>query len=273
MENVRLTEDLFGHRSPKLSSGESAIGLSLSDGQVGFISSTPLEQTIRLSKLHTLEAWTIAWSKVNYDDGDVHLSLYSGGDDSVLCKTGPGSTCGASCEDESGVLEMSLEGLARDRRTHTAGVTAILPIDYLEDGTHQVIITGSYDEHIRVLTLPNGSEKARVLAERRVPGGGVWRLKRLPTYPGWGGNHRITLLASCMHAGTRVIDIWRLSGGTWEISIEAKFVEHGSMNYASDARKDSGEHDRPFVVVSTSFYDRKVCVWRWWAHRKGLRNV
>ena len=208
-----------------------------------------------------MEAWTIAWSKVNYENGDVQLSLYSGGDDSVLCKIGPGSTRDVSCDEEGGILEMSLEGLARDRTTHTAGVTAILPVDYLEDGIDQVIITGSYDEHIRVLTLPNGSKKARLLAEERVIGGGVWRLKRIPTHPGWGENRRITLLASCMHAGPRVIDIWRQTGGLWDITIEAKCVEHGSMNYASDARRDYSDDGHPFDVVSTSFYDRKVCVW------------
>ena len=195
------------------------------------------------------------------DDGDVQLSLYSGGDDSVLCKSGCSSMCNACCNEDGGVLEISLEGLAHDAKTHKAGVTAILPITYLEDGKDQVVITGSYDEYIRVLTLANGNKKAQVLAEQRISGGGVWRLKPFSFFSDRTTICNISILASCMHAGARIVEINRTTKGKWQISIIAKCIEHESMNYGSDAREDGPEKELSVTVVSTSFYDRKICLW------------
>lgn len=66
-----------------------------------------------------------------------------------------------------------------------------------------------------------------------------------------------------MHAGAKILEIRRAEGGKWLIKIIAKFVEHESMNYASDGRciYVGGKVDG-FVAVSTSFYDKKLCVWR-----------
>ena len=238
-----------------MSSGDSAIGISLSDGQIGFISFTASEQSIRLSRPHTQEAWSVAWSETQ-DEEDVHLSLYSGGDDSALCKSGDALSCTDS-DDEEGILQLSLNRLARDSKTHGAGVTAILPTNYLEEGKGQVIVTGSYDEHIRILTVAHG-KTANVLAEKKIPGGGVWRLKIIRTGDG-DGVPSWKVLASCMHAGPRMIEIYRKKEGKWEIDIFAKCIEHGSMNYASDAQ--SAVPGGPLDVVSTSFYDRLCCLW------------
>ena len=70
------------------------------------------------------------------------------------------------------------------------------------------------------------------------------------------------ILASCMHAGVRILEVRRAEGGKWLINVLAKFVEHESMVYASDGRPRYGGGELAgFTVVSTSFYDKKLCVW------------
>ena len=80
------------------------------------------------------------------------------------------------------------------------------------------------------------------------------------------------LLASCMHAGTRILRL-RSDGehDGWRFEVLAKFEEHGSMNYGSDVQPlgllDEGSEaedvdSRARTVVSTSFYDKLLCVWR-----------
>ena len=124
------------------------------------------------------------------------------------------------------------------------------------------MLTGSYDEHIRVLTLADGSGRSKLLAEKRLHGGGVWRLKvvRFPFHHE--GETTIEVLASCMHAGVRLLRIYRSQDDIWSIRVVARFVEHDSMNYASDVRESLPEEESGIVVVSTSFYDRKLCVWK-----------
>jgi diphthamide biosynthesis protein 7 len=77
-----------------------------------------------------------------------------------------------------------------------------------------------------------------------------------------------------MHAGTRVVAVtWKSPGADdseseWSIDVLAQFTEHESMNYASDVWKAEGGYDlegkdmSDLVCVSSSFYDRRVCIWR-----------
>lgn len=70
------------------------------------------------------------------------------------------------------------------------------------------------------------------------------------------------VLASCMHAGAKILEVRRREGRKWQINVLAKFVEHESMNYASDGRPRYGERGiEGSTVVSTSFYDKRICVW------------
>jgi diphthamide biosynthesis protein 7 len=73
-----------------------------------------------------------------------------------------------------------------------------------------------------------------------------------------------------MHAGSRIVQLSR-SGDEWEFAVLAKFEEHKSMNYGSDVQPliagaagvdgaEGGEQQRR-LVVSTSFYDKLMCVW------------
>ena len=77
------------------------------------------------------------------------------------------------------------------------------------------------------------------------------------------------VLASCMHAGTRVVRVRLVPGVRCDMEVLAEFTEHESMNYASDVWKPKGGYDlqgrteaEEVVCVSSSFYDRRVCVWR-----------
>jgi diphthamide biosynthesis protein 7 len=154
-------------------------------------------------------------------------------------------------------------------RHHTAGVTSILPLPVPMVDDAPVLLTGSYDEGLRVY---HATRRGEVLAEEGL-GGGVWRLQLLDsTETGSAGSRsverRFLVLASCMHAGSRVVRLTQTQHdqiSDWGIEILAEFMEHESMNYASDVWKGSeAETDAgsELVCVSSSFYDRRMCVWR-----------
>lgn len=261
----------------------SILGYTLSDGSVNLaVGDNYWHDNTQVVKhelhRHDLEAWTLAFSDTQ---------ILSGGDDAVLALSSLDPTTNNSTT------------IWKDRKIHQAGVTAILPVPLpIPSSSAQkettLVLTGSYDDHIRLLSLPTGAGRRKVLAELNL-GGGVWRLKVLrsptPTRPAtipivepqmkveeW------MILASCMHAGARIVSLRRRSASTtdnsdarakdgeegkdeedeWSFDVHAKFEEHGSMNYASDVQPtnevDGKESWR--WVVSTSFYDCLLCLWR-----------
>ncbi|ROT42721.1 hypothetical protein SODALDRAFT_326875 [Sodiomyces alkalinus F11] len=212
---------------------------------------------------HTLEAWTVAFAPLSMDlpsAGDVHsaVTVFSGGDDSALRYTSLGS---ADVEPDRPVFQALHPPIKMGG--HEAGVTAILPTScQLKDGAH-VVITGSYDDYIRVSAIQPlnsvlGTRRPRCLAELYL-GGGVWRLKLIMTETEqdiW----KATILASCMHAGARIAKVvGSLDGENWTATVLSRFEEHQSMNYGSDFLPGTGNDI--LVCVSTSFYDRLLCLW------------
>lgn len=187
------------------------LALTLSSGEVALFSLSA-RGIIYQYRPHELEAWTCEFSS----DG---TTLYSGGDDSVFCA----QSLGAETQ------------LWRDRKTHQAGVTAILA----REAVNNTILTGSYDEWLRVF-----DSRTRKVVEDVKLGGGVWRLHM---------RDADTVLASCMHAGVRVVG---LPGEGRPLNVVAKFEEHESMNYSSHVHRS-----RPDSVVSCSFYDKRLCIW------------
>ena len=241
------------------SSTVSTLATSLSTGQIAIFDYESPHRTLRTVKAHSLEAWMVAWS-VLPDTGGVTV-LYSGGDDSALCRHSENLLLQDVQVDEDDSVENAYEPMGSDTKTHGAGVTAILPVLTSRSGDQEFLLTGSYDEYIRLLEPASKRRRSKVLAEKRL-GGGVWRLKLLRKVDRTlNGGIRMVVLASCMHAGASVLEVSQSREGAWTILIMAKFEEHQSMNYASDActRLDHGLES--LIVLSTSFYDKKLCVW------------
>jgi diphthamide biosynthesis protein 7 len=247
------------------------VGMTLSDGRVclGIIDSDDdagkdEDKYMEVGK-HDLEAWTLAF----LPDG---AGILSGGDDSAL------KMIELSDHEHENDSEKQLEGNERyaparympwtDKKLHGAGVTAILPL-HLDDQAG-LVVTGSYDDHIRLLRVSATGQRT-VLADTNL-GGGVWRLKLLERNSTLPANHgvekwrseppptEIVLLVSCMHAGTRVVRLAK-TGDEWAFEVLARFEEHQSMNYGSDCQPGVNKKGKR-TFVTTSFYDRLLCMWR-----------
>ena len=241
----------------------SRIAVSLSNGNVAIIAYAADFQSHQIlwqSAVHSLEAWMVIYSPEQ--EHDYPCFLYSGGDDSALCIR--------KLVRQDGSL--GYENLARDTKSHGAGVTAILPLSATGGAGERNLLTGSYDEYLRVYDT---ASRPNVLAEEKL-GGGVWRLKlmlasepsaRAAGHGPMSTELSFTILASCMHAGVRLVRVTRIAGGKWSIKVLAAFEEHESMNYASDvqprSKTSAGDENDVFTCVSTSFYDRKLCVWKY----------
>ena len=72
----------------------------------------------------------------------------------------------------------------------------------------------------------------------------------------------LVVLASCMHVGSRVVRLCKgeSGDGEWKFKVLARFEEHRSMNYGADFQP--GEAGAGKRVVSISFYDKLLCLWR-----------
>lgn len=155
------------------------IAASSSDGRIAIFETKyqPL-MTYTKTEAHSLEAWTLAWTfkEVEHDE---RLELFSGGDDSALCRHGLSvrPVSGSLDNGEMPSQRYDFQTLFRDTKTHMAGVTAIVQLQPVFDG-HHIIVTGSYDEYVRVLLPVDGGSRPKLLAEKRL-GGGVWGLRIL----------------------------------------------------------------------------------------------
>lgn len=209
---------------------------------------------------HSLEAWVVAFSPLQSQSSpepeQAPLTVFSGGDDSALKYT---------AYDPSSDFPIPYSPISL--RGHTAGVTAVLPLTIPDSN---IVLTGSYDDTLRVFDIVPlhttfGAKQARLLAETNL-GGGVWRLSMIGALIVSEKEWTVMVLASCMHAGTRVLRITSGVGGdAVGIEVLSRFEEHKSMNYGSDwSRLEDplDENGTPRgTVVSTSFYDRLLCVW------------
>lgn len=188
--------------------------------------------------------------------------VYAGGDDIQLEITS--ANLNSLNEDTTAEAELANSGSVRG---HEAGITAILPLPFVEG---RMVLTGSYDDTIRLYTVPPG-RPARLLTDLKL-GGGVWRLKFLEEHQltkGAEGPLKWRVLASCMHAGAKILELEFDDTEEWKITEVAYVTEHKSMNYASDAQpmgltsSNGGQIDSidERIVVSTSFYDKLLVVW------------
>ncbi|ROW07297.1 hypothetical protein VMCG_03697 [Cytospora schulzeri] len=247
---------------------------------------------------HTMEAWCVAFSDLWDESAESKKpsplsTVFSGGDDSALIlrpywlaendssdsinnsNEEPGEDSNDDSDGDSNDSPVRFHRYdAKTVKGHEAGVTAILPLPLTMPDGSQFVLTGSYDDTLRawVITPPHknyGMLKSRKLAEENL-GGGVWRLKVIEELSSLSGPGpwTVVVLASCMHAGSRIIRI-RIGADPLrdlEIEVLARFEEHKSMNYGSDYSRIEGalvgkEGKKEVVCVSTSFYDRLLCVW------------
>ncbi|KAI5309882.1 hypothetical protein KEM55_002217 [Ascosphaera atra] len=213
----------------------------------------------------SIEVWYLAFGGATSSTGS--CLLFAGDDFGALIT----HELLASKDNNGSFFEIEVQNSTSDRgRLHTAGVTAILPLTRSTSGSGspaEVLLTGSYDECVRVYKSSHMPRERGVLAEECL-GGGVWRLQLLSEQEDEKVKSYL-VLASCMHAGTRVIQVnYSMDTDTWEINVLAQFTEHESMNYASGIHKTASDvigragKGRHLVCVSSSFYDKRLCVWK-----------
>jgi diphthamide biosynthesis protein 7 len=147
------------------------LGVTVSSGEVYVVDiNVAPEEAMDTAKevlMHDLEAWTLTFSH----DGK---AIYSGGDDASLRFSTLQPTSSISNPQVTEPEEEDFTPLQwQDRRSHQAGVTAILPLANEPD----ILITGSYDDNVRILHTPLVGRK-QILCEENLEGG-VWRLKML----------------------------------------------------------------------------------------------
>ncbi|CZS98419.1 uncharacterized protein RAG0_07181 [Rhynchosporium agropyri] len=143
-------------------------------------------------------------------------------------------------------------------RFHFAGLTAILPLPLILEGS-ELILTGSYDERVRLYSL----RLRRVLAEISL-GGGVYRLRLVRQY--LIGKSSYIVLATCMHAGTKVLEVdVKVSNGECNINVVATLgvLEEGDYSYAADFQPLDLPEDQDYkqLCVSGTWLDKKLRVW------------
>ena len=227
----------------------------MSNGKVVTLSLNSDKDSLCSVQAHDLEAWYVTW-----DESSPSI-LFSGGDDSALCVHASVSDNPRGdkihLERSHDQVEIQITRLSKNSKIHGAGVTAVLPLGKSEAG-ETMIATGSYDERLRLLTCNNQSGKYQLEAQAQM-GGGVWRISLIDRPTQIARDSTFRILASCMHAGPRIVELHLSPEGDWLMKILARFSGHESMNYASGVLRDE---EPGMNIVSGSFYDQKLCLWR-----------
>jgi diphthamide biosynthesis protein 7 len=239
------------------------------------------EETLMSTHGHEESAWCCAWSSptsASPTPGVSGRTLFSGGDD---CKLLLFSMPTAPILPHSSVgINTDYDALDSGRRVfkpHDSGVTFILPLPVSNSDVACILLTGGYDDYVRVYTTydfrtnTQTYTKPKVLAELNL-GGGVWRLKFLHDYEKPRKQNdasqpaRFTILASCAWAGARILEVEGTLTGEWTIKLVGSVTIHQSMCYASDVQPLENEDNatqQPRICVSSSFYDKLLCLWKW----------
>ncbi|RDA82846.1 hypothetical protein CP532_0946 [Ophiocordyceps camponoti-leonardi (nom. inval.)] len=202
---------------------------------------------------NSLEAWSIAISpSLATENHGQAVIVYCGGDDCSLRHT----VC--SSDLQTPFAPVTIKG------QHDAGVTAILPLPLHAADGGRLVVTGSYDDRMRFFAVDDlgqlqGVTRPRLVCDANMEGG-VWRLSLVDTQLRIDGSWRARILASCMHAGPRLVELTGEADGLrWACKAFARFDGHKSMNYASDCVVAEGGGS--LRCVSTSFYDKLLCLW------------
>lgn len=240
-----------------------------------------------------------AWTALPLFTSSSTLHILSGGDDSQLLV----SSIEAPFEEYIKTRNLYLDlheptKRLTEKRTHEAGIVhicnlgphpvhlaqAVQPNHDIEPAQY-LVLTGSYDENLRLFLFspanPNRSMTMLNLLSELNLGGGVWRIILLDTYDAASHQSRDYILLIAAHtAGACIVRLscTQAEGDTWkyEFKVEKWFTEgHESLVYAVAAKKavPPGEavstwDNKTWDIISTSFYDKKVCDWQWVDEKK-----
>nr|GMC75688.1 diphthine methyltransferase homolog [Ipomoea batatas] len=205
----------------------SSIAVGLSDGSVSILSLHESQLRTQEWKAHDFEVWAASF--------DIHQPqlVYTGSDD---CKF----SCWDSRDDPSKLV-------FQNTKVHTMGVCCIAK----NPSDPNTLLTGSYDEHLRIWDVRSIS---RPVNEKSISlHGGVWRIKYHPVVPG-------IVLTACMHNGFAVVNVERD-----EPEVMETYKKHGSLAYGADWQRGSlcMEGKRENTAIATcSFYDRLLHIWK-----------
>lgn len=177
-------------------------------------------QKIQWSKEHEQEAWTVAF------DRNQPNVLYSGGDDTALF-----------CYD---LRTAPTPAVQWKKMPHKAGVTSL----FSPPGLDNILITGSYDDYIRVFDVRNWKMEKDELNT----GGGVWRIKQHPTYSEF-------LLIANMYASACIVKFDQIGLKLKEMGA---YLEHAGLCYGCDWAPTVEEDNLTFVCCS--FYDQLLTI-------------
>lgn len=176
-------------------------------------------EQVQSAKEHKYEQWTVAFDK---NQSNI---LYSGSDDKTLV-----------CYD---LRESPTPKVLWTKQPHEAGVTSL----FSPPGHDNIIITGSYDEYIRVFdTRSFKKEKDQLFTN-----GGVWRIKQHPKYPE-------LLLTANMYASAAII---KFDQGALSLKELARYPEHAGICYGCDWAPIESE---TLTFTCCSFYDKLLTV-------------
>lgn len=169
-------------------------------------------------KAHSFEAWTCAFDKWNEN------VVYTGGDDTFFH-----------------VYDLRADEVQQivKNKCHIAGVTSFLSYD------ESRLMTGSYDEHLRIFDTRNWREP---LSELPL-GGGIWRIKSSKCDPQY-------VLCACMYYN---FSVCRIDESMSNSEVVAVLSAHESICYGADWAPRKG-CDGKQVIATCSFYDKKMCV-------------
>lgn len=244
-----------------------------------------------------LEAWTVL--PILHNSGSSQdLLVVSGGDDSQLMVSSLAMPASSASAWRSKLGELDLDTLTpiklvTDTRTHEAGIVSLELLDDFPygdslisapaDARGYLILTGSYDEHIRLFRLSPPTSaisrwSCRLLDEYRLPGS-VWRIQLLDSYchstPTSAVSKDYVLLIAGHTAGAFVVRLSSMRAATTDVeqlkfawTIERSFTEHESLVYVALGKKrDKASTSDPgsmaWDMISASFYDKRMCQWEW----------
>ena len=112
-----------------------------------------------------------------------------------------------------------------------------------------VLYSGSYDENlhswdIRTVKTPSSSLGM---------GGGIWRIRQIPSTKHDQSLHSGVIATACMHDGFKLVDIEKMK-------IVTNYREHESLAYGIDMK--CAEDSKEIMIATCSFYDHLLKIWK-----------